>query len=103
VPSIGESGFNAEVVGAVVQASITVGTSQIEAKVGGSRQDGRQMLRVYNGSNSIIYFGPTGVTTSTGEPIEKKQWVNIPASDACAVFLIAGSAGNTGVIVSEWA
>lgn len=101
MPQIGESGFNADIVSSYEQAVITVGTSQIEAKVNASRKDGRQMLRIYNGSNAVVYFGPTGVTTSTGEPIEKKQWVNIPASDALALFLIAGSAGNS-VIVSEW-
>ena len=99
---INTSGQNDEVVGSFSQGSITVGTTEIEAMVAASRRDGRQMLRVYNGSASIIYFGPTGVLTTTGEPIEKKQWVNIPANDQCAVFLIAGIAGNTGVIVSEW-
>ena len=99
---INESGNNAEVVGSLVQGLVAVTSSQIEAKVGASRQSGRQMLRIYNGSNAIVYFGPTGVTTSTGEPIEKKQWVNIPASDTLALFLIAAS-GTNNVIVSEWA
>lgn len=98
---INSSGNDAEVVGDLEQGVVTVGTSQIEAKVGGSRKAGRQMLRIYNSSSSVIYFGPTGVTTGTGEPIEKKQWVNIPANDKLALFLIAGSASND-VIVSEW-
>lgn len=99
---INESGNNAEVVGAYVQGTVTVTTSQIEAKVGANRQEGRQMLRIYNGSSNIVYFGPSGVTTATGEPIEKKQWINIPANDALALFLIA-AAGSNAVIVSEWA
>jgi hypothetical protein len=98
---INESGNNSEVVGSYVQGLVTVTNSQIEAKVGASRASGRQMLRIYNGSNAVVYFGPTGVTTSTGEPIEKKQWVNIPANDALALFLIAAS-GSNNVIVSEW-
>jgi len=98
---VNESGNNAEIVGGFSQGLVTVGTTEVEAKVGGTRRDGRQMLRVYNKSNNIVYFGPTGVTTTTGEPIEKKQWVNIPASDSLALFLIAGSASND-VIVSEW-
>jgi hypothetical protein len=85
-----------------VQSQVTVGTSQIEAKVGASKLSGRQALRIYNSSNTTIYFGPSGVTTSTGEPIEKKQWLTIAVGDQLAVFLIAGSAGNN-VIVSEWA
>lgn len=99
---VNESGNSAEIVGSFVQGTVTVGTSQVEAKVGASRADGRQMLRIYNSSSNVIYMGPTGVTTANGEPLEKKQWINIPASDALALFLIAGSAGNA-VIVSEWA
>lgn len=96
-------GRNDEIVNdSYIQGAVTVTTSQIEAKVGGSRLAGRQMLRVYNGSSNIIYFGPTGVSTTTGEPIEKKQWANIPVGDNIAVFLIAAS-GSNSVIVSEWA
>jgi len=98
---INNSGNDAEIVKGFSQGVVTVGNSEVEAMVGGSRRDGRQMLRVYNKSSNVIYFGPSGVTTTTGEPIEKKQWVNIPASDGLALYLIAGSAAND-VIVSEW-
>jgi hypothetical protein len=98
---ISNSASEAEVVGDFSQGVVTVTSSQIEAKVGASKRAGRQMLRVYNKSNATIYFGPTGVTTTTGEPIYKDQWVNIPANDSCAVFLIAAS-GSNDVIVSEW-
>lgn len=99
--SINESGNNAEIVGSYEQTVVTVGTTEVEAKVGSGRKAGRQMLRLFNKSNSIVYFGPTGVTTSTGEPLLKNQSLTIPASDTLALFLIAGSAGND-VIVSEW-
>jgi hypothetical protein len=56
---------------------------------------------MFNKSNSIVYFGPTGVTTSTGEPLLKNQSLTLPASDALALFLIAAGAGND-IIVSEW-
>lgn len=85
-----------------VQAVITVGTSQVEARVGGTRLSGRQVLRIYNSSSSTIFFGPSGVTVSTGEPIERRQWATIAIGDQLPVFLIAGTAGNS-VIVSEWA
>lgn len=84
-----------------IQGVLSVGTTQVEAKVGASKLERRQMLRVFNKSNSTIYFGPSGVTTTTGEPIEKDQWVNIPVGDQISVFLIAASASND-VIVSEW-
>lgn len=98
----GQIGRNDDIVNdSYVQGTVSVTTSQIEAKVGGSRLDKRQILRIYNSSNNTIYFGPSGVTTSTGEPIEKNNWVNIPAGDQIAVFLIAAT-GTNSVIVSEW-
>jgi hypothetical protein len=100
--AISESGFNAEIVNTYVQGVLSVSTTQVEAKVGTNRLGGRQMLRIYNASNSIIYFGPSGVTSSSGEPLEKKQWINIPAGDALAFFLVTAS-GTAVVIVSEWA
>jgi hypothetical protein len=98
---VNESGNDAEIVSTLVQGLITVTNTQIEAKVGASRSSGRQMLRIYNSSNVTIYIGTTGVTTGTGEPLTKGNWINIPASDALAIFLIAAS-GSNSVIVSEW-
>jgi hypothetical protein len=96
-------GRNDEIVNdSYVQGTVSVTTSEIEAKVSGSRLSGRQMLRIYNASNSTVYMGPTGVTTSNGEPIVKGQWINIAVGDQVAVFLIASS-GTNSVIVSEWA
>lgn len=80
---------------------VTVGVSQVEAKVGVSRDPKRQLLIVYNNSNKTVYYGPTGVTTSTGVPLLKSQEVSIPIGDV-AIYLIAGSAGND-VIVQEYA
>ena len=81
---------------------ISVGTSQVEAKVGGTRNALRQRIILYNDSNSVIYYGPTGVTTTgstKGIPVYKKQIVVIPVGDV-AIYLIAGSASND-VIVQE--
>lgn len=103
MPINGRSGeFDDIVEDGYVSGAVTVGTSAVEAKVGGSALDGRELLTIYNDSNSIIYYGPSGVTTSTGEPLAKKQRVSIPVGSAIQVFLIAGSGGND-VIVQEWA
>jgi len=82
-----------------VSGPLTVGTTEVEAKVGATRESLRQFVRIYNSSNSVIYFGPTGVTASTGEPLQKNQSVEIAVSDL-GIFLIAGSTGNV-VIVQE--
>lgn len=79
---------------------VTVGTTAVEAKVGGSALSGREILVIYNNSNSTIYYGPSGVTTSTGVPLQKNQFVSMPVGNGIGVFLIAGSAGNN-IIVQE--
>lgn len=84
-----------------VSGSISVSTSAVEAKVGASRLTGRETLRIYNNSNTTIYFGPSGVTASTGEPIFKNQWVNIPIGDQLAVFLITASGTASDIRIQE--
>lgn len=79
---------------AYVTGTVTVGTTQVEAKVGGSPLAGREILVIHNSSNSTIYYGPTGVTTSTGAPLFKDQVASVPIGVNLSVFLIAGSAGN---------
>lgn len=87
---------------AYIAGVISVSTTQVEAKAGGSRLTNRECLRIYNNSNTTIYFGPTGVTASTGEPIFKNQWVNIPIGDI-AVFLITASGTASDVRIQEFA
>lgn len=81
--------------GTGVQGALTVGTSAVEVKVGGSRLEGRKSVTVQNESNSIIYWGYTsGVTTASGTPIQKKQFMSWAVGDNQTIYLIAGSAGN---------
>jgi hypothetical protein len=83
-----------------IAGSISVSTTQVEAKVGASRVATRETLRIFNNSSTTIYFGPAGVTSSTGEPIFKNQWVNIPIGDI-AVFLITASGTAADVRIQE--
>jgi hypothetical protein len=82
---------------------LTVGTTEVEAKVGGSRLADRQGVWLYNDSSNTVYVGPTGVTTSgstKGLPLLKNQATFLELPDFVAVFVIAGSAGNS-VICQE--
>ena len=83
----------------MIQGVVTVGTSQTELKVGANRADEREVVRVYNGSNATIYIGPTGVTTSTGEPLFKRQWIEMPIGDQALYAIVAS--GTEDVIVWE--
>lgn len=81
---------------------VSVGTSQVEAKVGSSHLSNRQLVVLYNDSNTTLYYGPSGVTTSgstKGIPIAKGQTVAVSIGNA-SLFLIAGSSSNS-VIVQE--
>ena len=78
-------------------AVITVGTTQVEAKVGASREFRRQTIIIYNKSPNILFHGPTGVTTGTGIPIAQGEKITVGIGDV-GFFLIAAQAGNQVVI-----
>lgn len=87
-----------------VSGAITVGAiTAVEAKVGVSRISPREMVRIYNNDSSItIFFGASGVTAATGEPLKPGEAVSIPTGDQLGVFLIAAS-GSVDVRVQEMA
>lgn len=85
-----------------VGGTITVGTSAVEAKVGGSALVGRNILSIYNSSAVDIYYGPSGVTTATGFLIASGGVRSFKMTEGIALYLIAGTAGNT-VRVQEYA
>jgi len=102
--SFGSSGSFSDVVdGSYISTVITVGTSQVQACVGGSNLANRQEIIIYNDSLATIYYGPSGVTTTgatKGIPIAPGGFVNLPFGTDIGLFLIAGSASNS-VIVQE--
>jgi hypothetical protein len=81
--------------GTGTQAALTVGTSSVQVKVGGSPLVNRKIVTLFNNGNSTIYWGwSIGVTTATGTPIFKNQQISWSVSSTQLVFVIAGSAGN---------
>lgn len=81
--------------GAAVYASITVGTSVVEAKVGASALANRKLLTVFNNGNQTIYWGyDSSVTSSTGTPIFKSQFVEFEFTEDVSVWLISDTAGQ---------
>jgi hypothetical protein len=84
------------------QGALTVGTSAVEIKVGGSALANRKVVTLHNNSNAIMYWGYTsGVTTSTGTPIQKGEERVWSASDVCTLYVISGSAGNNARITES--
>lgn len=87
---------------AYVSGPVTVTTTQIEAKVGASRLSGREALTITNTSTTVVYYGPTGVTTTgagMGDSLMKGQSVSMPIGDM-GVFLRTAS-GSATVVVQE--
>lgn len=87
-----------------VQGSITIGTSAVAARVGGSNLANRKILIITNNSgnliNSDIFWGFTNaVTTATGTPLSRNAQIAIPAGPNTTIWLISASAGNNVRII----
>lgn len=81
-----------------VAGSVSVTTSQVEAKVSSSPLAHRQLLVIYNNGNLPIYYGPFGVTTSTGVKINKNEFVVLPVGDLINIFLITSTSSSSAAI-----
>lgn len=84
-----------------LDGALTVGTSAVEVKVGANRLTDRRLVTIHNNSNQTIFWGFSGVTTSTGTPIEKGEFIAIQVrNDSVALFLISSST-NLNVRIKE--
>lgn len=96
--------FNDTLAGHYLSLRTSVSSSSaIEAKVGATRLDYRQLLTIYNDGNNTIYVGPATVTNSganRGFPLERNESLTVSASDT-AVFIISASGGSFAII-QEW-
>lgn len=84
----------------MLQGVVTVGTSEVELIVGASANEDREVLRIYNSGDATIYVGPSGVTPSTGEPLKKKQSMEMPLGASLSLYAVT-STGTSDVIVWE--
>lgn len=83
-----------------VYGSLTVGTTAIEIKVGGSRLTARKLVTLDNISNVVFYWGyDSSITTSNyAGRIFKDQQVSWAVGDNISLYVIAGTAGNSARI-----
>jgi hypothetical protein len=82
-----------------LEGSLSVSTSAVELKVGGSKLANRKLVTAI--PDGTIYWGYTsGVTTSTGTQIYKDQYVIWSADDTCTIYLITAS-GTKNVRITE--
>jgi hypothetical protein len=79
--------------------ALSVSTTAVELRVGGSRLTNRKLVTAL--PDGTIYWGYTNaVTTSTGTPIYKDQYVIWAADDTASIYLIAAS-GTKNVRITE--
>lgn len=75
--------------GSGVQGALSVGTSAVAARVGGSNLTNRKSLSVWNNGVVTIYWGFTNaVTTSSGTPLMRNQQLIIDAGPNTTIYLI---------------
>jgi len=86
--------------GGGVNGALTVGTSSVEAKVGGSALSGRKTIMIQPLDNTVYLGFSSGVTSSNGIRLSSGQIVILPVGDQTAVWLI-GSAAGRNVRIAE--
>ena len=81
----------------------TVTSTAAELFAGASRLANRYLMAVYNDSTLIVYWGPSGVTTSTGYPLLPQDSIvfEFDPNTATAIYFIASA--NASVRVEEQA
>jgi hypothetical protein len=96
IGNIGDNLKTADVIdsGNGVQGNLTVGTSAVEAKVGGTALPGRKSLTIQPKDNGLYWGYTSGVTTSTGTQLFKNSTSYFDISDNQSVYLIADGAGK---------
>ena len=84
-----------------VAAAITVGVTEVAARVGGSNLANRKLLVITNLNAGNIFFGPTGVvgSTSTAARLVRDQFRAVSLGPGVTLFLIRS--GGSGIVYVE--
>ncbi len=80
--------------------SISVTTTAVEAKVGGSAQEERKVVALQPLDGDVFWGYDSGVTSSSGHKLYKDVYAEIQAATTLPIFLVAAS-GTVDVRVSE--
>lgn len=84
-----------------VSGAVAISTTEVEAKVGASRLVGREGITITNKGPNTLYYGPTGVTVTTGDTLLKGQFVSLPLGEALGLFMICATGQSATAIVQE--
>ena len=95
----GNGEYNDVLEDVILQGVVTISTTQTELKVGASVDSDREVVRIYNKSNTTIFVGPSGVNTTIGEPLRRRQSMELPIGTQ-SIYAVTAS-GTADVIVWE--
>jgi hypothetical protein len=82
----------------LISGSLSVGTTAVEVKVGASRLANRKSIALYNNSNRTMWWGGSGVTPSSGVPINKGELLTLAIEDV-AVFVVSDQASQDSRVI----
>ena len=84
-----------------LQGALSVSTTGVQVKVGGSNLANRTLLTALNNGTSTIYWGKTSsVTSLTGTPLVKNQYAEWDIGPNSDIYLIAVS-GSHDIRITE--
>lgn len=86
-----------------VHGAVSVSTTAVAARVGGSNLAARKNLTLFNNGTATVYWGYANtVTSSTGTPLMRNQFLTGDFGPNTTIFLIAAS-GSHDIRVTEGA
>ena len=89
---------NADIINtAISSGSVTVGTTAVAVRVGGSNLTNRKMLMISPVTYTVYLGSSSSVTTATGIPIYPGQVVSFAFSANVTPYLISGTSGAVNI------
>lgn len=85
-----------------LQLLLTLTTTPVVAKVGGSNLSGRKYLIIWNTSGTNIYYGTSAVNSTNGFRISNNSSITIPVGPSIDVYIVKQS-GSGDVVIQEFA
>jgi hypothetical protein len=86
---------------AFVDANITVSTTEILASATGTNLANRKTLVIFNRGNRVIYYGTTGVSSTTGIAIQADELISFDIGENINIYLVTSN-GTSSVTIQEF-
>jgi len=86
---------------AFLDANISVSTTEILASVAGTNLPNRKTLVIFNRGNREIFYGTTGVSSTTGIAIQVDELITFDVGENINIYLITNN-GTSTVTIQEF-